>query len=268
MKHLIPSVLALALPSVHAAVSTIAVTGWSEDIVLNDPSPYSTAVTSTMDNGLGSFENWTWIEEGNYLGTSGSSEFFEGLTSGTIASMTGNGTFEFQSFSGSNALLLTSAGPSGPLLTGTLTLSTPASYSSIALFGSTSGGATSATVTLTFSDSSTSEYTIASGTGIGTDWFNTNADRAVVVGGRAANKSEEGYTVLFRGTSDSIAINESLLTLTATDQAKVLESVTITNTGGGKLAVMAISGEAVPEPSAAILFGALGAFGLVRRRRI
>ncbi|GAA5481749.1 PEP-CTERM sorting domain-containing protein [Haloferula sargassicola] len=267
MNKLLPIALAAIIPSVHAAVSTLAVTGWDQDIVLNDPTPYNDSVTATMDNGLGNFDNWTWVEEGTYTAADGSDVLFQGFTAGVNTSLTGNGTFEFQSFTGSNALLLTSVGGSAATMVGTLSLVTPGSYSSLALYGSTAGGPTSALVTLTFSDSSTSDYVIASGTGIGTDWFNTNADRAVIVGGRASNRSEEAYTRLYQQTNDSIAINESLIMLSAADQAKTLESMTITNTGGGKMAVLAVSAEAVPEPSAAVLFGALGVLGLVRRRR-
>jgi hypothetical protein len=246
----------------HAAVSTIAATGWDQDIVINSPTPYNLSVTSTMDGGIGSVENNTWVEQGTYLDPSGNSTFFPGLVAGTQTSLTGNGTFTYQSFTGNNSFLLT------PSSSGTLTLTSPAAYSTLALYGSTAGGPASATVKLTFSDASTSTYSVASGTGIGTDWFNTNSDRAVVVGGRASNKSEEGYTRLFTGTNSAIAVNESFFTLTPTDAAKTLSSVTVTNSGaGGKIAVFALSGQAVPEASTSALIGLVGMLGLVRRRR-
>ncbi|MCA9255867.1 MAG: PEP-CTERM sorting domain-containing protein, partial [Phycisphaerales bacterium] len=101
---------------------------------------------------------------------------------------------------------------------------------------------------------------------IGTDWFNNNADVAFNVGNRASNRSEEGYTNLYRQENSAIHINESFFSLAPADAARTLTSVTITNTGGDRMAVFALSGELVPEPSSIMLLGA-GALMLIRRRR-
>jgi hypothetical protein len=244
-----------------AQVSPIAATGWNHDFVLNGAGPYDTAVTGTMDGGLSTIENWVWVEKGTYTNPDGNPQDYEGLVAGTHASLTGNGTFAFQSFTGNNVVAL-DAGQSG-----TLTLSTPAAYTSIALFGASGFGAKTATVTLNFADTTSAAFNVASGTGIGTDWFNSNPDKAFEAKGRASNKSEEGYTRLFYQQNDVIGINESLFTLAAGDQAKLLSSVTIQNTGGDRMAVFAISGAAVPEPSAAALCAAW-LLALLRRRRV
>ena len=257
------AVLTAFLPAVvQAAVSSISVTGWTQDIVINGAGPYNTSVTSTMDGGIGSIENNTWVEAGNYLDENGAPASFLGLTAGTKTSLTGNGTFTFQDFTGNNALLLTSG------LSSTLVLDSPNSFATLALYGCTGSGPTTATITLTFSDSSTSNYLVASGTGIGTDWFNESADKALEVGARASNKSEEGYTRLFYQENAVIGINETFLTLTPADQAKTLTSVQITNTLQGTMAVFAISGELIPEVSTSTLIAAFGVLGLVRRKRV
>ena len=248
-----------------AQVSPIAVTGWNHAMVINHPAPFDASVTGTMDGGFNQVENQAWVEEGLYTVWDGSmgvpDTFVEGLVAGTHSSLTGNGTFEFQDFSSNNVVGL-DGGQSG-----TLTLDSPAAYSSIALYGASGFGAKTADVLLTFADSSTTLLQVASGTGIGTDWFNTNADKAFEAKGRASNKSEEGYTILFYQQNDIIGINESYFTLSAADQAKALTSVTITNTGGDRMAVFAISGQPVPEPATLVLvgIGSLTAVGLRRR---
>lgn len=258
--------LAMMACATMAQVSPIDATGWNYDLVINKPAPFDLSVTGTMDGGFGQVENQAWVEEGLYTVWDGSmgvpDTFVEGLVAGTHSSLTGNGTFEFQDFSSNNVVGL-DGGDSG-----VLTLTTPAAYKSIALYGASGFGGKTADVLLTFDDSSTTLFPVAEGTGIGTDWFNTNADKAFEAKGRASNKSEEGYTIIFYQQNDIIGINESFFTLDAGDQSKLLTSVTITNTGGDRMAVFAISGQRVPEPATVVLLGLCGSLGIIRRRRL
>ncbi len=249
-----------------AAIVTLPATGWTNDVVMNPSTPYSETVNGTLDGGPGNFEGYTFGEAGTYFLQPDSAPItVSGLTGSVYTSATGSGAaFQFQSFTQSNAVLLT--GPTGSQPTGTLTLETPTSLTTLALYGTTSGGSTSASVTLNFSDSTTSIYTVASDTGIGRDWFSGNADaRALVVGDRVSNRSEDGYTNVFYQQNSAISIHESLFVLSAEDQAKTIDSITLANTGGGRLAIFAISGEVVPEPS---ILGFLALTGLLARRRL
>lgn len=261
-RTLLLAAVACVAGQAHAAVSPIAATGFNHDMVLNGAGPYNVSIDGTMDGGFSTIENWTWVEKGTYTNPDGNSQSYQGLTAGVHNSLTGNGTFEFQPFTGLNVVGLDGG------QTGTLSLVTPAKYSAIALYGASGFGAKTATVTLNFADTSTAVFNVASGAGIGTDWFNQGADRALVVGGRASNKSEEAYTRLFYQESADIAINESYFALSAGDAAKVLTSVSIQNTGGDRMAVFALSGQVVPEPTTLALGGAavLGLLALQRRR--
>lgn len=267
------AVAALA-PSVgSAAISTIDVTGWNQDMIINNGqgAVYSGTVTGTLDGGPNNFEGYTFAEAGTYpvyVETEGQPPVtvptsVSGVSSSLYTSATGDGsTFQLQPFTSNNALLLNGND------VGTLTLAVPSSLSVLALYGTTAGGPTSASVTLTFSDLSTSTYTITNGSGITADWFN-NGDNtaALVVGDRLSNRSEDGYTNLFYQQNDSISIYESSIALNTEDQGKLITSIGITNTNGGTLAVMAVSGQVVPEASTASLIATCGLVGLLRRRR-
>ena len=58
---------------------------------------------------------------------------------------------------------------------------------------------------------------------------------------------------------------ESIITLTNTTSN--VTSINLVQTGAGNTAIMAISGEAIPEPSAFAFLAAAGLCGLARRRR-
>ena len=254
----------------NGQITSIEATGWNQDMVLNNPSPYDQSVDGTMDGGFGSVENWTWVEAGNYTvwnGTEGVADTpIQGLVAGTNTSLTGSGgSFTFQAFDGPNVIGIDGGSP-----TGSLSLTTPDSYSTLALYGASGGGPTSVDVMLTFDDLTTSTYSIAAGTGIGTDWFDFDgsADKAYAVNGRASNKSEEGYTILFAEENNIISLYESLITLDSADASKTITDVSFTHTGGGRMSIFAISGavSAVPEPGSALVLG-LGLIGVAAARR-
>lgn len=288
MKKTLSTLAAIALlPSAASAAATaLSATGWNQDIFFSGPGPYgNAAVTGTLDNGPNNFNGYSFYESGTYSvwnGTTGVTTDLSttGVNSGVYvsAAVAGNGnTFQLQSFTENNALLLNSS------QFGTLTLDSPVALAKLALYGTTGAGNTNATLVFNFVGGTQSTYTIGQASGITRDWFTpllnaeaTNAadvqlaqdQVALVVGGRLSNRSEDGFTNLFHQSSTRISIYESVINLTPEDQLKQLESVTITNSGtGGRLAVMALSGEAVPEPSSMALIALCGAAGMLRRRR-
>ncbi|RYD33115.1 MAG: hypothetical protein EOP86_14115 [Verrucomicrobiaceae bacterium] len=234
-------------------------------IINNGQGSYNTTVTGALDGDPCNFESFTLGEAGIYpVGAENTPTVAKGLTSGTYTSLTSSGAqFAFQSFTANNALLLNSG------LSATLTLTNPSAVSTLTIFGTTAGGSSSSSVLLTFSDASTSLYTLADNTGIGRDWFQPDASTALAIGGRLSNRGEDAYTNLFYEENASISLFESLLTLSAADQAKTLSSLTFTHTSGGTLAVMGVSGEVIPVPeaSASAMLLLAGLTGLRRRRR-
>ncbi len=260
-----------AIPVVaNAATTAISATGWNSDIIFNGSGPYNTTVNGTLDNGPSNIDGYSYYESGTYpiQPTATATDLSStGVNSGIYTSATGTGnTFQFQSFSANNALLLKTAN------SGTLTLSSSTALSTLAIYGTTGGGTSAATLVLTFSDTTTSTYFIAASSGFTRDWFKPtdgSGDNqvAVAVGGRVSNRSEGLYGDLYLQTSSRISIYESIIPIDPADQAKLIQSITFTNTGGGNMAVMALSGQAVPEPSTLGLVALCGMAGMARRRR-
>lgn len=167
-------------------------------------------------------------------------------------------TYQLQSYSANNAMMLTAASQ-----TGTLTLQTPGRYSSLSLIGFCGFGDHGATVTLNFSDASSQEAAWSV-----TDWWNGAGSKPdAYTFARVDNRNNNGpiSSTIFSMYELEIAVEEA-------NQSKLLESVTLSNTslsGDESVNVFAMSGtSAVPEPvTVGFLACGLGLLMAVRRRK-
>jgi len=228
-----------------AAMIPLGATGWNQDIVIGAGETAADR-TATMDGGAGGGAN-TWYGIGFNAGAPTT-----GLPTVLTTSQTSGAdlSFQLQPFDTSNAVL------DG----GNLALTSPTPLARLALIGSVGAGSTpSLSVQVNFADSSSETFNIGNG-GIGGDWFN-NSPIAFTASGRI-NVDSGGFDNV---NNANPRLYESILTLA--NQTSNVVSVDITESDNGHLAVMAISGEAIPEPSVSLLgLLALGATALRRRR--
>jgi hypothetical protein len=276
-QHILFLIIALAtlLPSAFGEeFSPVAVTGYNFDAVVENnatagslPNVYTGAATSLDLTGN------TFYESG--LASSGVGT---GLpTSETIAASSGGNNFTFNLASyGNNAGLVSNAlqiapGPGGHAFV-YLNLTSPASFSSMAFLGfSTEAQPATAIgdVQLTFTDNSTSVYANALdipdwyfGSGTVSTPLMVNTTGRVNVTNGLYNQDLSGV-----GPTDGGKLFASLISLTAGDQAKTVESVGFritSSTSADRTYIMGVS--AVPEPTSLALAAGGVAYMLLYRR--
>ncbi|MDB6154774.1 MAG: hypothetical protein JWL90_3227 [Chthoniobacteraceae bacterium] len=250
LTSIVSVLLCVAASQVGAQLVTIPALGWNHDIVYGG-GELGQGISGSMDNGPGFFgANWYGIGRN-------SSALTTGLPIGPTVSVSTptDLSFEFQPFAGGPNAVLLNANQSG-----LLTLTTPMPYFRLALIGSTGNGTANDAIVVNYADGTSETF---GGGAINQDWFFNDTNVAFIAQGRTT--SNDGFSF------DNVNNNQPRLyqeIYTLGNTLSEVVSVGITNNGGGHSAIMAISGEAVPEPTSAfLLIAGSGALGLTRYRR-
>jgi len=243
---LLSAALGASLANGHAAAMLpIAATGWNQDVVIGSGDTIA-GRTATMDGGNLGF---TWYGVG-FNAAAPTTGLPTGLT--TSEDTPTDLSFQLQPFgtlAGGNVNNAIFQG-------GTLTMTTPMPYIRLALIGSTGGGSSNMTVTVNYSSGPAQVFGF-NNAGVARDWFG-GAPTAFTAAGRI-RVDDEVFNAVGSGEP---RLYQSVFTLN--NNVGNVTSVVITATGNN--AVMAISGEAIPEVSSFALLG-FSAIGFALRRR-
>jgi hypothetical protein len=214
-----------------SSAKPIAVTGFNRDLVVenNAAGPPYTGAASELDPG----EGMAYYEQGLAGTTNGlpSSGAFSSVLDGTL--------FQFQPYSGNNALVMSA---DTGISQGTLTLSAPAAYNSLCILANSGGGGGTPSLTLNFADGSTLTTNFNA-----PDWF-SNSGYALVGFDRInlTNGATQGAPTnprMYQTTLDLVPV------FGATN--KVLSSVTFSKAASaGATAIYALSGIAAGQTGA------------------
>lgn len=253
------ALLSLA-PFAHSAVlTTVATTGYTQDIVYE--AGLQPADTGKISHSFGAR---AFFEGGAYGTGSGLTQSGNTGVAGFTSTLGNTVNFNFQPFSGNNVAVASA--------NQTLTLSSAAQYSSLGFVASSTVGSPAL---------ATINYTINYTTGLATtgsftlpNWGDptpgaSTAKNFIEAGGRAQSdfagqNLEPNSSTPFGSTSNSGGTWHIYLFETAVDTARTVSSVNFS----GNASIFGIVGAPIPEPtSSALAAGALGLAMLVRRRK-
>jgi hypothetical protein len=259
MRKTLPLLLSFGATALtaSAAVTSIAVTGYNRDIVVEAGAPVNAAgvTDATMDGGAGN-TGGTWYAQGFNTSAPTTGLPAAGSTIVSLLAADHSYTFPISYGPGNGAAGLT---PNAFVVgqnsgSPTVGLVTPQRYSTLSLIGSAGHGPVTVNYVINFADATTQSGTISTG-----DWFN----------GSAAYNSNGRLTVNTGAFDNVNAGNPRLYTFdfAVTNTASPVTSITLSSASTtGTAAFFALSGTAVPEPSSLLTAG-LTAFALLSSRR-
>jgi trimeric autotransporter adhesin len=205
-----------------AGFQPVTVTGYNADIVANGVGSASTSISANADGGSPGFAFLT----PDFKAVAGNAAPTYALPqSGLINSVNTSGlSFQLADYSSNNALRLTGTN------SGTLSLPASVYASDVYLLAMSGSGASTATITVTFSDASTQVF---SGVSV-SDWFN-GAGYAIQGIGRV-QISNDALGV----DASNPRLYELKLTISSSNYSKQISSITVskTNTTGGVTVVV------------------------------
>ena len=234
----IAAILTVVCAVARADQIQVPLTGWNQDIIAEKTAATPTAGTSAGCSG------WVWYESGSPSST-------QGLPSdGSLTSSFGSGlTFQLQPYAAQNAVVIGSGFPGSA----TVNLTTPANFTALQLLASAQGGSgITWTAQLNFSDASTTTETFSD-----PDWTFGGGNSAINNSGLVSRGDTWGG--FYAG---NLHIFEHDITLSATDQLKTLNSITLAKTSSpdAELMFFALDGNllsVVPEPTTLLIWSLL-----------
>jgi hypothetical protein len=230
---LLVSTLVLGSASLaQAAYVPVALTGFTSDVVANGT---GTAISSTTDDvDGGTVNNRFCFMAPNFVNPTGATPTTSLPASGLINSMATSGlAFQLAPYTGNNSLRINGIG------TGSLAFATPRPAQDVYLLAVSGNGASTVTVTVTFTDATTQVFTAQTVA----DWFGGSGFAVQGIG-----RVNRDNNAIQNNTTDP-RLYQIRLTLLAANYTKSIQSVSFNKPAAlGTLNVMAISVQDPPAP--------------------
>jgi autotransporter-associated beta strand protein len=203
----------------------IPVTGFNQDVIVDASAGDTVSSTTTPVDNPSAGGSYVWYEKG-FGGTAAQGT---GLAAGTtfLSPADPDVPFQLQPANGNNVAMLTGSD------TVDLVLSQPGHFSSLHLLASSANGQGGLFATLHFSDGTSSQNSVFNVP----DWFD-GANPALIAGGRILRAA--GAPVVL--TPGDPRMYQFDINLGISDEFKVLTGITLSESGGHRIGVYAVSG--------------------------
>jgi autotransporter-associated beta strand protein len=197
--------------------STAALTGFNQDVIAE--------VGAGSGTNYGTSAPFDGTTDGSVFYAAGFRGYSQGLpTSGAfVSAVNPSVNFQLASYTANNTLLLNKL-PTGSTPTGTLSLATPARFSSLNFLTTASAGTSNLGFTLNFSDGTTESGNLTS-----PDWAQTGTTGAAIYGVGRFTRSSGAYDPTW---SPYIGLYEFDYNILTADQGKTLNSISFVDNGG------------------------------------
>ena len=223
-------------PIISQQIKPIGLTGFNEDVVANGSNASPASVTSqAFDDGNGNV-----LYENGYTNASGTAQTPGGLPNGGsfASAQSASRVYQLASYTGSNSLLLRSASATtyGGAVSGTLSFQSQyrGTYSTLYVLASTGSGTGTVNYTVNYSDATT-----ATGQLTFPDWYLVGSSTQSAIILKRVARPDGTYDTRY-----NFNLFEVPITISGTDQSKVINSVSFTwaNAGSARVNLMAITG--------------------------
>lgn len=232
-KFIIGAISLLFSGAAYSQYQTLPISsGYTDDVIANGVGNASASVTNNVDGG-----NYAFVSNDFQATSSATAPAYglpvTGVINSAVAATTGL-TYQLAPFTGNNSLRLAAINS-----TGTLTLTTPATATTLYVLATSGGAISTFSVTINFSDNTTQVATAQSMP----DWFNSTALPVAASGFGRINFTNNGL----ENPSGNPRLYQLAIDIPVANQGKTIQSVLFNKTAAaGYLQIFALSAKQVP----------------------
>ncbi|NHN24697.1 T9SS type A sorting domain-containing protein [Flavobacterium jejuense] len=214
-----------------ASYMALTINGFNADVIANGLGDLSATSTNDVDGA-----NFCYLAQGTQI-TSGATPITYGLpTNGVLPMANSDLFFNLASYDSNNSLRIETNGAAG---LSAITFAENESFETLSLAVTSGSGASSVTITVTFSDATTQVFSALNIP----DWFNSNALPTIISGIGRGSRSDNGL----ENPNNNPRIYRLDLAIDAANQTKLVSGMSVEKSSGGVFNLFAVSGKLVPD---------------------